>query len=286
MKIKVSAVVPAFNAVNTLERAISSLLIQPEIDEIFVVDDGSTDGSFELAKNLEFKYSLIKVLIHEGRINKGASASRNLGLKHCKNEWIQFLDADDELLEGKILNQIICIRKDSPLILGRSLWKNSKRIRKEYFKENLHLALISGYIGNTCSNLWNKNWIEKSGGWDETLINTQEHELVFRIFKINSKFSFSYGFLTLIYENPNSTTRSSDKKSLMLFNQYKLRLKILNYLKKTARVSFLLDVEFAGYIGTLNRNNKDLIEIPFSKIHYFFFKVRKSFYDRFLLFKN
>lgn len=280
---KVSAVIPVFNSILSLERAINSLLVQPEIDEIFLVDDGSNDGSFDLELELERRYSIIKVLTHQDRVNRGASASRNLGLKQCKNEWIQFLDADDELFPGKITDQLSTIDSDSSIVVGPMLWCNSKGQRKIGYDLDIWNGVLTAKLGITSSNLWNREVIMAVGGWDETLINTQEYELLFRICKVFPNIKFSKQYLTNIHETPNSLTRSTVGIEARLLNQYKLRKEILHHIKKTKKFTILYQINFCGYIGTMLRNNNNIIELDYSKFYYFLFKVRKSILDRLII---
>jgi glycosyltransferase involved in cell wall biosynthesis len=87
----VTAVIPAFNGKETLLRAVSSVLAQSYQDyEIIIVDDGSTDGTFELAKSISD--DRIKIIV---QTNKGPGAARNAGLLAAQGRWIAFLDADD-----------------------------------------------------------------------------------------------------------------------------------------------------------------------------------------------
>ena len=111
---KVSIIIPVYQAVKYLERCVKSCLgqkgISPEELEIILIDDGSTDGSSELADELERSAncaleqnayggsdSLIKV-IHTG--NHGVSHARNLGIEKATGKYICFVDADDYVGEG------------------------------------------------------------------------------------------------------------------------------------------------------------------------------------------
>ena len=92
--IKVSIIMPVFNAENYIQKSIKSLLNQTlkEI-EIIIVNDGSEDKSKEIIKKYEEKYpDKIKYLEKE---NGGAADARNYALKYAKGEYIAFLDADD-----------------------------------------------------------------------------------------------------------------------------------------------------------------------------------------------
>lgn len=98
-EIGVSVVIPNYNCLSSLPRAIDSVRTQSVKTEIIVVDDGSTDGSREwLSAQTDIK------VIHSHRI--GASAARNLAITHCMFELIAFLDADDYWLGTKIHHQL------------------------------------------------------------------------------------------------------------------------------------------------------------------------------------
>lgn len=82
-----------------LGEAIESVLRQSFIDwELLLVDDGSTDSSGEIARAYAERHDAIRLLHHPGRENRGISASRNLGLREARGEYLAQLDSDDVLL--------------------------------------------------------------------------------------------------------------------------------------------------------------------------------------------
>lgn len=96
----VSVIIPSCNGLPWLAETLESVLAQgyPGL-EIIVVDDGSTDGT---AAWLASRHPQVKCLTQN---NQGLSAARNRGLREAAGEFIQFLDADDLLLPGKIASQ-------------------------------------------------------------------------------------------------------------------------------------------------------------------------------------
>lgn len=94
---KVSIVIPAYNAEFFLEQAISSALSVRHRDlDIVIVDDGSVDRTLEIARGLASTYpDIVRVLTHEFGVNRGAAASRNLGIASARGDLVAFLDADD-----------------------------------------------------------------------------------------------------------------------------------------------------------------------------------------------
>lgn len=91
--IKLSIIVPIYNAQNHLKKCIESIINQTEKDiEIILIDDGSTDDSLKICNEYQRKDFRINV-IHQN--NSGVSIARNQGIKIAKGEYIGFVDSDD-----------------------------------------------------------------------------------------------------------------------------------------------------------------------------------------------
>src|SRR5687767_8270641 len=97
---KVSIIIPFFNREEFLAESIESVLTQTYQNwELLLINDGSTDKSLEIAENFVEKYpGRIFIHAHENGRNRGASSSRNLGIKHATGGFITFLDSDDVFL--------------------------------------------------------------------------------------------------------------------------------------------------------------------------------------------
>lgn len=91
--VKYSVIIPVYNAENTIERCLDSLLNQiPAFTELLVVNDDSKDGSGEICKKYAEKYPFVRYFEKE---NGGVSSARNLALDYAKGEYILFADSDD-----------------------------------------------------------------------------------------------------------------------------------------------------------------------------------------------
>ncbi len=93
----VSIIIPFYNRADFLREAIESVLDQTETDwELLLINDGSTDQSGAIAESFKAEYpSKIRLCSHSQNQNKGASASRNLGIAKAAGQFITFLDSDD-----------------------------------------------------------------------------------------------------------------------------------------------------------------------------------------------
>lgn len=92
-----SVVVPAYNAEDTLAETLDSILRQTFQDwECVVVDDGSTDGTFDLANSIAVGDARIRVIHQE---NRGTGGAYNTGIRSAHGEWVTICSADDLLAE-------------------------------------------------------------------------------------------------------------------------------------------------------------------------------------------
>lgn len=104
---RVSVVMIFFNEERFLEEAVQSVYDQRLTDwELILVDDGSTDGSTAIARELAARDDRIYYVNHSGHENRGMSASRNLGVAKSTAPYIAFLDADDVWSPDKLTEQV------------------------------------------------------------------------------------------------------------------------------------------------------------------------------------
>ncbi len=181
---KISVVIPTYNREQTLKRAIDSVLAQRlQASEIIVVDDGSTDNSFSVLK----EYPQVKVV---SQANKGVSAARNTGIACSSNEWMAFLDSDDEWHVDKLLVQAD-YHKTNPqykLSYTNEKWlrhNKEMKIPKRHIKQKNPSFLSSlkhCQIGPSTV-VMHKSVIEDIGLFDEEMEVCEDYDLWLRILK-------------------------------------------------------------------------------------------------------
>lgn len=245
---EVSVVIPCFNAEKFLERSVSSVLNQTfKPKEIICVNDGSTDNTLSLLKSIQKRENIIVI----DQINKGASNARNNGLKAASGEYIQFLDADDEILEKKLASQVNNLDSEMSFIVGAYTKKFANGIQGEFIPASNHLfyQLFTGRLGNTPSNLWNRRKLMEIGGWDETLKSSQEFDLMCRlIMKFGStSIKIDKNPFTLVHEqltgSISSNSDGNNWKRLM-----DLRWKYITLFQKIVSESDLEDILQAFFL--------------------------------------
>ena len=110
---KISVIIPVYNAAAYLTKAVTSALDQPEVAEVVLVEDASPDNALEIAQQLAKSDKRVKVFQHPDKKNHGAGASRNLGIEKSTFDYIAFLDADDFYLSERFKKTKIVFENNS-----------------------------------------------------------------------------------------------------------------------------------------------------------------------------
>jgi GT2 family glycosyltransferase len=180
---QISVIIPSFNRIQTLIRAIESVLEQRSVvDEIIVVDDGSKDNTAALVSQ---HYPNIKLI---RQANQGVSAARNTGIRQARFEWIALLDSDDSWLPEKIsmIRQAQLQNPEYHLFHSDEIWiRNGVRVNpmKKHGKNG-------GWIFESCLPLCaispsavvlRRSLLHTTGYFDESLPTCEDYDLWLRI---------------------------------------------------------------------------------------------------------
>lgn len=113
---QISVIVPVFNNQHTIAEAINSVLEAENSEqiEILVVDDGSTDRSWQILQDIYDKYRE-KISLYRHRINRGAGSARNTGIRASRGEYVAFLDADDLFVPHRFEESIAMLQSQPSL---------------------------------------------------------------------------------------------------------------------------------------------------------------------------
>ena len=179
---KVTVIIPTYNRYIFLSRAIDSVLNQSyRVDEIIVVDDGSNDNTRNIAKD----FPQIHYFYQN---NSGVSTARNLGIQNATNEWLAFLDSDDEWHEDKLAKQVAFHKENAEVLMSYTAerWvrddtevkipKKYRKIGEDILRENLSYCNIA-----PSSVMLHRRVLQEVGLFDESFLVCEDYELWLRI---------------------------------------------------------------------------------------------------------
>lgn len=217
----IAVVIPCYNSKDWIVRTISSVLSQgyPNL-RLIVVDDGSTDGSAE------------KVLAFGDRVtlltgpNQGPCHARNKGMRIALKggaTHILFLDADD-LLEGQMLDGAASVATDTgaDIVLSDMHRLDDQGVRHERFiysdivrPEQFFEGWMSARHFAPASILWKISFVEKIGGWDESITHADDTDICLRaMFYDPLIMKNDQGAAIYVSINPDSLSRKDSRRSV------------------------------------------------------------------------
>lgn len=173
---KVSIIMPLYNKEAYITNSIESVLRQSFSDyELVVVDDGSTDHSAEIVEryiNQDSRIILVRIK------NGGVSNARNVGLSRARGEWIQFLDADDQINSAYLSKAMELLEENNPDIIFSDFWMvdsqgvkmkhitsdlTGNRSQRELCDTYISLQGENGFFGYISNKLFKRSLLLESG---------------------------------------------------------------------------------------------------------------------------
>lgn len=183
----VSVVMPAYNATRTIETSIYSVLRQSVRDfELIVVDDGSTDGTPDLVRELASMDSRVRLVSQQ---NAGPSSARNRGVQLAKAEIVAFLDSDDEWSNDHLERHVPVLAADPELGVSfspcefMSVTGHLTGERSRLHQGNVTAAdLLGSNPTTTCSSLvFRKAVFQRAGSMSNGMNYAEDQEWLFRV---------------------------------------------------------------------------------------------------------
>ena len=188
---EVSVIIPTHNREKFISECVQSVLAQTlPAREIIIVDDGSTDATYNILRDLGFNSLSTKktVLRYFFQQNRGVSSARNLGIKEARSEYIALLDSDDLWLKSKLDRQVSAFQNDtqsSRLCHTDEIWiRNGVRVNQHkkhkkhggnVFQSCLKLCCIS-----PSSTMIHRSVFEDFGFFDEDLPACEDYDFWLR----------------------------------------------------------------------------------------------------------
>ncbi|HLF62369.1 MAG TPA: glycosyltransferase family A protein [Saprospiraceae bacterium] len=192
---------PVYNAEKFLAKAIESVLVQEEVRELILIEDNSPDLALSICEGYASRDTRVVLLRHPNNENRGAGASRNLGIRYAKGEYIAFLDADDQYVPDrfKTPKRMFSTYPDADGVyghLGTTYYDEEYREQhlnrisgeitgmKEYLRpEHLLCQLLRGRNGHISLDtlVVKRELLNEDFLFDETLLQGQDTDFMYRL---------------------------------------------------------------------------------------------------------
>ena len=222
----VSIIIPAYNRADYIDQTIQSVLEQSCSNvELIVIDDGSTDGTYQ--KIQSYKEKLI-LLTHDDHVNKGQSAAINLGLSRARGKYIAILDSDDYWAPDILEIQVEYLEKHDEIGMvysnGCAVDAKGRVIYQIYDSHHIemsdpNLILLDCYILLPLSSLVRKSVYERVGRFNEDFRAAQDHDMVLRIAEVTK---LAYLPKILFYYRRHNESISSTNQRIRWTNGFKI----------------------------------------------------------------
>lgn len=165
----ITIVLPVYNRKGLVQRTLDSI---PDTFNIIIIDNGSTDGSYEFCRQWMLNSHRKNVRV-EREFQKGAAAARNKGLELCKTEWVYFFDSDD-VFTG--LPEKWDATSDIAFF-PVNMSVNGKEAVRPYMTVASPYVHILNLMMSTQSVIYKTEWLRKIGGWNVECMMWDDWEL-------------------------------------------------------------------------------------------------------------
>ncbi len=272
LKPSISVVIPTYNRADYLVKAISSVMNQSRsVDEIIVVDDGSTDHTRLM---LEKNYPKIEYYYQE---NRGVSAARNMGIAKARSDWLAFLDSDDEWLPKKLEKQLEANQSSAVRVCHTNeIWiRNGIRVNqmKKHEKQGgwIYEKCLPLCVISPSAVMIHQSIFDAVGVFDESLPACEDYDLWLRIC---AYYPVSYHAEPLIIKRGGHP----DQLSARYWGMDRFRIAslekmindpVLSARYKTKTLEIIIKKIKIYIIGAVKRDKKDEVTVYTKKKEYY-----------------
>lgn len=222
----VSVIIPNYNGANWIEKTIESCLLQVKfLKEIIVVDDFSTDNSWEILARIASIYPTLISCYRNS--TKGGNNARNFGFEKVSGKYIQWLDSDDQILPGKLEAQVEELEKSDTIDIVYSDWRldtfdvSGELIRTEQKKQKKYQDFLEEILKNNWSPL-HSYLIRKSmaaklyeiNAWNPNTKVGQDREYFTLAALLGAEFSYVPGYFC-VYNRRDNISVSKAKQQVV-----------------------------------------------------------------------
>lgn len=302
----VSIIIPAYNVGEYLEECVRSLLCQTYTNyEVLIIDDGSTDNTYDIGKHLTVESEKVK-LIHQE--NQGVSIARNVGIQKANGEFFIFVDADDIVAPQYIETLVECVKKTDMGMVGFTsemgnietiVSMNTVDICASDMLENILCG--TSYDGYLWNKIFQRKIIENNNlKFEKNIVVWEDLLFVLQYLKNCNKITISNKKLYYYRYREGSAVNNTR------LEKYRSKYEVMEKIKKQnfvhtkqsqEKISFLFFETMFSYLNQIlireNKSNKldeilsrvDIVELLKQRniklfLKYVYFKARNSIYKK------
>ena len=273
--IKISLIIPLYNAEATLHQTMQSAIISTEVlgnCEIIIINDGSTDNSLKIAKTYAFKFLNIMLL---SQANEGSGAARNAGLCAANGEYVAFIDSDDYYPDYCCLEKLYNAAKDKNALICGGSWmelRKGKFIEKkfDYFPLQGYTFMDDGFVDYRDYQfdfgyhrfIYNREFLQKSN--ISFPLNRRYQDVPFFIkAMLAAKQFYALSIPTYIYRVDEAKTIWDERNTVDLLKGIHnvLILAKMNGLEELYRLTYQRYLDYERFFITSAMKNKKLTDI-------------------------
>lgn len=238
-----SIIIPVYNSEKYLVNCLNSILNQDEkIFEVIIIDDGSSDSSYEIMKKYESIYNKVKILKKE---NGGVCSARNLGIEVAEGEYLAFVDSDDMLYPNSLSKRIDEARKCDLLISSYIEIDDEESIRymppenvssiweKHEMMKELFLGQRIGYQGHLWNKIFRMDIIKRNNlKFDESLFYNVDRLFVLQYLVYCHTIHYSNTIVYQYRKNLNGAMAKMNKIDDVLFDKVRTEFDAFEKMEK------------------------------------------------------
>jgi glycosyltransferase involved in cell wall biosynthesis len=217
----ISVLVPCYNKAVYLEPTLQSVYAQSLQNwELIVVDDGSSDASADILRRHQAQGSLVAIF----QANQGASAARQRALSEARGRYIQYLDADDQLLPSALADRVLAIERTGADV-AYSDWQRLRGGTSSGFERaevvarriedvdaDPELACFGSFWSPPAALLYTRDIVDRIGPWNTTLPVIQDARYLLDAALAGARFVHVPGVSALYRDDLNdSLSRRSNR---------------------------------------------------------------------------
>lgn len=293
----VSVIVPAYNAERFIQRTLNSILAQTYQNlEVIVVDDGSTDRTADIIREIAQQDNRVTLLQQS---NSGVAAARNLGIQYSKGEFIAPIDADDIWHSKNLEKQIQCFAESNSnvgLVYSWSFDINEHdlpigEIHTAQIEGDVYLTLFCHYfLSNASASLIRRSCLQKIGAYNcqfkkHNAQGCEDWELCLRIAK---EFEFRFVPELLVGYRKIQTSMSCNYDSMARSHELMLQFiqqeqpKLPNFICRLSSSSFYIYLarqcnqyyDYKGVLVCLKKALENDFITPFLRIELYMLLIK------------